>query len=77
MALAAVDEEQEVNSAIENALVDAQRASELVPTDDEYRLLGRQHITLLLLSIYHILYVALSSSHTPLMDSINSPSHAP
>ena len=41
MALAAVDAEHEVNSAIENALVDAQRASALVPTDDEYRLLGR------------------------------------
>ena len=77
MALAAVDEEQEVNSAIENALVDAQRASELVPTDDEYRLLGTQPIILLLLSIHHILLVALSPSHTPLMDSINSPSHAP
>ena len=42
MALAAVDEEQEVNVAIESALMDAQRASELVPSDDEYRLLGRQ-----------------------------------
>lgn len=65
MALAAVDEEQEVYSAIENALVDAQRASELVPTDDEYRLLGRQSIISLLLSINHILYDTLSLSHTP------------